>query len=325
MKNLKFLTSTKKTLQSQILIFLLLSSLFSIADTQIKMTDRIQVIMGTFCTISLESNRSYEIEDGFQKLKEIEMILSSYQKEALVYRLNRDKNISANPILSEILTQSKKYHTQTNGYFDITIGSITHALYRFGEEERIPTPQQKQKAVLNIDKIVLNKHNITIDKDIIIDLGGIGKGFAVDCVSEMYQKRGILNGKIALSGDIRCIGFCSVAVQDPFRDIGTIATLNAKIPNLSISTSGIYRRYIKSKSQHHLINPKTKSQGNAFVSVTIVAKGDNTLCDAMATAISVMPYEEALRFVHNQKQFGYFLITPQGEKISGNLEQFVTF
>ena len=58
--------------------------------------------------------------------------------------------------------------------------------------------------------------------------------------------------------------------------------------------------------------------------MTIVADANNTLCDVMATAISTMPYAVALKFVKSQNEFGYLLVTPKGEEISGNLEKFVT-
>lgn len=284
---------------------------------------RTQVLMGTYCTISLEENRSAEIQDGFEALKKVENILSSYQEDALVYKLNRDKNITFDATLKKILQLSKIYYTQTDGYFDITIGSITKELYHFGENERIPTYTQKQQAHTDIEQIKISDNNITIGTKITIDLGGIGKGFAVDELSHNYHLAGITRGKIALSGDIRCLDRCSVQIQDPFTLDGTIATLNAKASNLSVSTSGNYRHYIQKRTEHHLFDPKNKTQGKAFVSVTIVAVNNNTLCDAMATAISVMPYDTALKLVRSQNLFGYLLITPEGKIISGNLDPFV--
>ena len=177
---------------------------------------------------------------------------------------------------------------------------------------------------MGIDKVHIQNALITLDKEITIDLGGLGKGYAVDSLSAYYHTLGIEKGQIALSGDIRCLDLCSVGIQDPFNEENILTTLHAKIPDLSISTSGTYRRYIESKTHHHLINPKSKSQGRAFVSVTILTQADNTLCDVMATAISTMPKELALTFVKSQNDFGYILVTPQGEVIKGNLEKFVS-
>jgi len=293
-------------------------------DKKSVLVSRTQVIMGTFASISLEQNNADKISTGFQHLADIESILSSYQEEADVYQLNLYKQITANPTLEDILNKSKYYHTLTQGYFDITIGSITKKLYHFGEAEKIPTQQEKSEAVLGIDKVHIQNGIITLDKEITIDLGGIGKGYAVDALSEYYHTLGIDKGQIALSGDIRCLDTCSVGIQDPYNEDKIFTTLLSKIPNLSISTSGTYRRFIKSKDHHHLINPKSKSQGDAFVSVTIVTQADNTLSDVIATAISTMPLELALEFLKSKSNFGYILITEQGKVIKGNLEKFVS-
>jgi len=251
------------------------------------------------------------------------MALSSYDKNALISKLNAKKYIPTSNILVDILIKSKKYYKNTHGYFDITIGSITKKLYHFGEDEQIPSKEALSLAPLGIHNIIINQEEIRLENNITLDLGGIGKGYGVDVLAAYYKKRHITKGQIALSGDIRCLKLCSIDIQNPFEEEGTIASVYAKVPNLSISTSGTYRRYIKERSQHHLINPKNKSQGRDFVSVTIMSQENNTLCDVMATAISTMSKEDALKFVKSQNIFAYILITPTGEEISGNLEKFV--
>ena len=293
-------------------------------DKKPALVSRTQISMGTFATISLDKKDMMHIQQGFQHLQDLESILSSYQKDADVYQLNQKKQFTSNPTLRDILNKSKAYYSQTQGYFDITIGSITKELYHFGEDEKIPTKEEISTAKLGIEKIHIQKEIITLDRTITVDLGGIGKGYSVDSLSTYYHTLGIKKGQIALSGDIRCLDRCSIGLQDPYNETNILTTLHAKIPDLSISTSGTYRRFIQSKAHHHLINPKNKSQGNAFVSVTILTQGDNTLCDVMATAISTMPKALALAFVKSQNDFGYILITPQNEVIKGNLEKFVS-
>lgn len=288
-----------------------------------QMLSRTQVIMGTFCTLTLEEQNAQALTEGFELLKKTEAVLSSYQEGALVSRLNSERNIPTNPLLKDILEKSKLYYQKTQGYFDITIGSITKKLYHFGEDEKIPTQEALALAPLGIDNIHIDKAQIRLENNISIDLGGIGKGYGVDVLAEFYRSKGIKKGQIALSGDIRCLNLCSIGIQSPFVEEEMIALLHAKVPNLSISTSGTYRRYVKEKSQHHLINPKSKSQGRDFASVTIVSQANNTLCDVMATAISTMPKQLALNFLKTQTEFGYLLVTAKGEVLFANLEKFV--
>lgn len=296
-------------------VFLLLNS--SLLAVKIIRT---QVIMGTFCTIKLE--KIDKIQDGFIYLKNLEKILSSYDRDADIYHLNKKKSIFANPYIKEILELSKMYHKRTNGYFDISIGSITKELYHFGEDEQIPNKKEIQDAVIGMDKIFIQKESIKIDEDITIDLGGIAKGYSVDKLSYYYQNQGIKKGEIVLSGDIRCFDKCEILIESPF-DEKPFVLLHSKIDNFSISTSGTYRRFVKNKKNHHLFNPKTKLQGRDFSSVTILSHKNNTLCDTYATAVSVMPSKAALEFLDKESKIGYILITAKGKVIYGNLDKFV--
>lgn len=278
--------------------------------------------MGTFSTITVEENHQKEIQKAFELLKNIEHSLSSYNKQAKIYQLNHQKSVPIDPYLNEILDESRKIYEESEGYFDITIGSVTKELYHFGEDEKIPTSKELKNAKINIKDIVDNNGTLTLKEGITIDLGGIGKGYGVDKVAHYFQEHNISHGKIALSGDIRCLDICTFQIQSPFEENQILMGFKSKISNLSISTSGTYRRYIKEKSQHHLINPKTKKQGRAFVSVTILTDGDNTRADAIATAVSVMPKEKALKFLKEQG-VGFVLVEANGTIIQKHIENFV--
>ena len=285
-------------------------------------TTRSQVIMGTFCTISLEENKSKHIQEGFELFKTIESSLSSYDKNAKVYKLNHQEKVLSDKYLDEVLKKSREIYQVSEGYFDITIGSVTKGLYHFGEKEQIPTQKELRSAKVEMSGIIENNGSIFLKKGIKVDLGGIGKGYAIDKVAQYFSEQNIYNGKIALSGDIRCLNACEFAIQSPFEENKTLMILKSKIPNLSISTSGTYRRYIKEKKYHHLINPRSKKQGRAFVSVTILTNADNTKADAIATAVSVMPKEEALNFL--KKEGVGSILVQRDENVSYcNLDKFI--
>ncbi len=307
-----------------LLIFTSVWLLTGCEDKETALLSRTQVIMGTFATLSLEEKDTGHLQQGFQHLKDLESILSSYQKDADVYQLNQEKQLASNPTLKDILHKSKAYHTQTQGYFDITIGSISKKLYHFGEEnETIPSKESLNNAKRNIDAIHITNTKIYTEEDITVDLGGMGKGYAVDKVAKSLSEQNISQGIIALSGDIRCLDVCHFELQSPYSE-QTFASLTSRNPQLSISTSGSYRRYIASKKHHHLINPKTASQGRDFDSVSLFTQSNNAQIDAYATAISVMPKEKALKFLREHNEIGFVLIDDQGKILYGNLINLVT-
>jgi len=283
---------------------------------------RTQAIMGTYVNITLPDEHNREISASFQQLQELEKSLSSYAPH-LVYQLNQTHTVPYDPILADAIKLSKQYYRDTHGYFDITIGSISKDLYHFGEEKTYsPSRKALHTATLNIEGVHVTPTSISTDQNIVIDLGGIGKGFAVDKIVAYLKEQNITKGIIALSGDIQCLHKCELFLQSPFHE-STFAHIQSHINNLSISTSGTYRRYATKKSEHHLINPKTASQGKAFVSVSLFTQSNNSKIDAYATALSVMPKEKALQFLKNHKEIGYVLVEPNGHILFGNLDKYL--
>jgi thiamine biosynthesis lipoprotein len=283
---------------------------------------REQVIMGTISSISLQNKDKKEIKKAFNILKDVENSLSSYKKDAKVYRLNHDKSVVMDSYLYEILQNSYEMHESSDGYFDITIGSITKNLYRFGEDERVPNESEFRDVVVDFSSILIENDIVSLQKGVVLDFGGIAKGYGVDKVSNYLQERNITKARVSLSGDIRCINLCKFKIQSPFFENKAIFSFKSIIPNLSISTSGSYRRFVKNRKHHHLINPKTKSQADDFVSVTIFKQKDNTKADAIATAAFVMPKQKAIDFLLKQ-DVGFILIQKDKTTISSNLAAFV--
>ncbi len=299
------------------LLFLLFSPLLLLA--QESMQTRTQVLMGTFVSITLPQKDTHRITRSFELIKDIENSLSSYNPHATLAKLNTHHRVKYDPYLDEAIKLSRAYYNETNGYFDITIGSITKDLYHFGEETTYsPSKKALQNAPLHIKGITIDDMSIKSDENISIDLGGMGKGYSADKVAAYLEEHNITKGIIALSGDIRCLNRCEITLQSPYTE-ETFANIKSKHRNLSISTSGTYRRYAATKEEHHLINPKTASQGKAFVSVSLFTTANNAKIDAYATALSVMPKDEALAFIKELKEIGFVLVDVQGQILYGNL------
>ncbi len=303
------------------LFFLFLSSLN--AEPLVKRT---QVLMGTYVSISLAPDQLERSKDAFERIKEVELALSSYAPESRIYQLNHQHRVYLLQDTYEALLFSQKYYKQTGGYFDITIGSITKGLFHFGEEERIPSKEELKQAKVDFKGLHFTPQEAWTDKGIVIDLGGMGKGFAVDKAVEVLE--GIDKAVISLSGDIYCIGRCSMQVQDPFQE-KILASFMMK--NMAISSSGNYRRFVKKLKYNHLINPKKRASQRTFASITLISNRYlNSDLDAYATAASVMPFTTALRFL-KRMEIAYLLvrndkkviINKKFKKLTQNLKLFL--
>lgn len=298
-----------------IFLFLLLVSL-------VEAQTRTQIHMNTFVSISIDDRRSLT-NDGFNIISDIEDTLSSYSEKAKVYKLNKYKYVKNNHYLYESLLLAQKYYKQSNGYFNIAIGTLTKDTYHFGENLKyIHYNNNLQTSKIDFNGISINKEETYLKKNIKLDFGGMGKGYAVDKVVEYFRNKGVSKAIISASGDIACLDQCTFAVQNPF-DAGNVFKLTTKKAFTSISTSGNYQRFIKHKNNNHLLNPYTKSSQKDFASITLISNISNADLDAYTTAASVMPKIKALQFLKDLK-IAYIIITnSKNIIISDNIEEYV--
>lgn len=289
------------------LLFLLFLCVLSTHANEL--VTRTQVLMGTYVSISLPQEHMDVVPLAFARLKEVEMALSSYDPHAEIYRLNHDKEYFISSDTYEALSLCAHYYKKTKGYFDITIGSITKGVFHFGGEEVVPNVADLLDATVSFKGLHFYDQGAWLDEGIVLDLGGMGKGFGVDKAIEVLKEQGVKEGIVSLSGDIRCLHKCQMAIQHPFHE-GLLASFTMAQENTGISTSGNYRRYVKDKKYNHLINPKTHRSQKTFASITLISEVlSNSDLDAYSTAASVMPRAEAFTFLNALPAVGYLIVT----------------
>lgn len=292
-----------------------------VLSLEAKTLSRTQVIMSTFVTISVDEKDKNYIEDGFNIIKNVNLSLSSYNPNAKIFLLNKNRHIELDNYSFEALRLSEKYYKKTDGYFDITVGSITKDLYRFGENERLASAKELADAKVSFTGLHVSDNRATLDAGVKVDLGGMGKGFAVDRVAEYFRAKGVVSATISASGDIRCLSTCKIDVQNPFSEEELLSFETVK-KDFGITTSGNYNRYVESIKNNHLINPKEKKSQTKFVSITLVSDMSSSDLDAYATASSVMPMKKAYEFLESLR-IGYMVL--QSDKnlvISENISKF---
>jgi thiamine biosynthesis lipoprotein len=281
--------------------------------------ERTQVHMGTLISARIaDANLSDEVFTLFQDL---DRRLSTYKSDSEISRLNREHEADVSPVTRDILKRSIEINRLTHGAFDVTIGSLSHGAYRFGTDERIPTQGEidRLRRFVGADRLRLDKGRLRVLPGTVIDLGGIAKGYAVDLACDLVKRHGVDEAVIAASGDIGCLKECEVMIVDPFHPEGFIARIESTLPRFSISTSGNYERYIRTKEHNHLLNPKTGKSERIFASVTLMGEGDNTTLDALSTAVAVMEEKEALSLLESMPKIRYYLVRNDGRVIQSPL------
>ena len=145
----------------------------------------------------------------------------------------------------------------------------------------------------------------------VIDLGGIAKGYIVDEIVKFLQKEGIKKGIVNAGGDLKVFGEKNyrIAIRNPFKKKKNFKVITVK--NKAVCTSGLYER------PGHIRNPRTdKPISNSLRSVTIIAP-DAITADALATGVMVMGKEKGEKLL-KKLNFSYFLIDAEGKVTTNN-------
>ena len=277
--------------------------------------NRKELLMGTTVSVTIYDSTDEKILDKiFKKVKELEETLSINENGTLVDKINNAAGIKPIEVDDDTYTIIKKgveYSKLSDGLFDISIGPIVK-LWNIGlPEARVPTQEEinEKLPLVNYEDIELNDEEQTVylkRKGMMLDLGGIAKGYTADIISDILTEEGVKSAIIDLGGNIFTHGSkvdgsdWKVGIQNPFNTRGNIvATISAS--NKSIVTSGIYERYIEEngKFYHHILSPFTGyPYENEIAGITIVS--DNSIDgDALSTSVLAMGVDKGMEFVNN--------------------------
>ena len=284
-----------------------------------------EYFMGTVVTVTLYDNQDEKIIDkAFNKVKEIEQLVSINTTNTELDSVNENAGISPIKVSDDtfkIVQKGLEYSKLTNGYFDITIGPIVK-LWSIGlPEAKVPTQTEIDESLkyIGYDDLELNESEQTIflkKKGMLIDLGGIAKGYTADEISSVLKEEGVTRAIIDLGGNIYALGEKSenipwkIGVQNPSETRGEIVG-SLTLENKSIVTSGIYERYIEEngKKYHHILSSfNGYPYDNEIAGVTIIS---NTSMDgdALSTSVFAMGVDKGLEFINNQDNVDAIFIT----------------
>ncbi|MGH7201675.1 MAG: FAD:protein FMN transferase, partial [Planctomycetaceae bacterium] len=162
-----------------------------------------------------------------------------------------------------------------------------------------------------------DKSTIRFDRPgVELNLGGIGKGYALDRVSEFLHERGLgdwlIHGgysSILVRGDHNGLGGWPVGLKNPLFPKQRWATLLLRDEAVSTSGSGVQHFRHEGKRYGHILDPRTGRPVERMLSATVLAP-TAAEADALSTAFFVMGVENARRYCDNREQIKAVLIPP---------------
>ena len=283
-------------------------------------------IMGTRITVELWASDATQgnaaIEAVLAEMRRVDEAMSTYKASSELSIVNAgaaQKPIKISAELFDLLSAALDYSRITDGAFDVTYASVGY-MYDFRKHVR---PDEKQIAAalpgINYRHVQLDRNNSTVHfarAGVRIDLGGIGKGHAVDRGIAVLHARGIDHASVSAGGDSRIIGdrFGNpwvVGIRHPDRKDEVIARI--PLEDASISTSGDYERYFDENGvrYHHIIDPKTGRSASKVRSATVIGP-TATRTDGLSKTAFVLGPERAIEIYNRLDDIDAVLVTPDG-------------
>lgn len=284
--------------------------------------------MGTVFTVRAiaDENAKEAVLEAEQVLYRADGMLSWRTEGSAADVFNREHRADVSGI-SDLIRMSLEVCSESGGAFDLTVLPLTQ-LWQFDkmdEEDfnpssmQVPGREEIQKACDKTDYTRLSfdeKKGIlsSDDPDTGIELGAVGKGWAIDQALKAMKEKGASGAMISAGSSIGLFGTkdggqpFKVALRDPRGGISDYLGI-LTLTDCSISTSGDYERYFEKDGvrYHHLLDPHTGYPAdNSLMQVTIIGE-NGALGDALSTACFVLGLDEGMKLAEKYNVMAIFV------------------
>lgn len=255
--------------------------------------------IGTHWTISLDGTKFSAMTKehilGF--LHAFETQFSRFIPESEVNAF-RTATAGVYPISSEfalLLARAQQLREWTNGAFDPAVATV---LERAGYDRTLSLRPHDDVERIAVPAWSLKGTNLTLDGPTAFDLGGIGKGYAIDRVADLLRKEGCVHYLVEGGGDM--VGTTKadgsgwrVAVAWPGRE-GVVASVVTLRDQGFAASDTLMRRWGK---WHHIIDMRSQRPVEQLIGAAVVAP-EAFAADVMTSALFLMPPSEAPALLH---------------------------
>ena len=236
--------------------------------------------------------------DALQEADRLEEQLSVFRESSAISQINRAAGTDAVEVPEEVfdlLTRCSDLSLATGGAFDITSTPLSRAWGFLRREGRLPSNDEiaSARALVGLRHLTLDAAARTAALDragMALNLGAIGKGFAVQAIGAALWRRGVRNALVSAGGS------SVIALGGPDRgwrvDVmgGALRQrlTGLRLRNAALGTSGASEQFIEVNGTRygHVIDPRTGWPASGVLSASVVT-ADAATADALATAFFV--------------------------------------
>ena len=244
-------------------------------------------------------------QELFNKVNWLESVYSRFDENSTIYQINASAGIRPVEISEEVyavLNRCKHYHALTNGIFDVTFLPLTAAnrsIKRNNKTQEASFEQVHRKT--GMDKLQLDPDSSTAYlevKGMSIDLGGIGKGIALESIDQILSAKGINHAFISfgessiLAKGRHPYGNCwKLGIRHIDDNSRNVYSFDLK--DSSLSTSGIH-----SKESKDIINPKNGTSPDTISTISVVSKSPSD-AEVLSTSLLLTGKKETAEILNN--------------------------
>lgn len=241
-------------------------------------------------------------EEALQEIERCEEQLSFYRSGSEISCLNRQaalKPVKVEPRLFRLLQHCAELAHATEGAFDISIGPLMRAWHFVGNSGSLADPSDlvAARALVGMAQIEFDEDDFTVyfkRPGIEIDLGGYGKGYAIeraiDLLCESGIKSAILHGG---TSSVKTIGtppekaFWEITLGGALADAAAPTTL--KLANEALSVSAVHGKSFMAdgKEYGHVLDPRSAKPVDGAKAAAVVGPSAEE-CEALSTALMVL-------------------------------------
>ena len=286
-------------------------------------------VMGTVLQISLdevaESSGAAALAELFASAERLDALMTLYDSRSEISRLNAAAGRgpqTVDPAVTELLRRSLAYTQLTHGSFDVTVGPLVQIWIDAAIAKSLPTAEELERAMARVGAGGLRLHDDgrveLLVPGVVVDLGGVAKGFALDRMRPILRARGIANAlldfgqssTLALGRPVGSPGW-RLLVRGPEQvDLGVV-TLSDQA--LSVSSSFGNWVEIGGRRYGHVIDPRSGWPLTEPRQAVIVAQ-DATLAEALSKALLILSPEVGLALVEAQPGCEGLLVVAGGDQ-----------
>jgi thiamine biosynthesis lipoprotein len=254
-------------------------------------------------------------EEAIEEIHRLEARLSLYRPTSEIAHVNARaarEPVRVTPGVFALLERAQRLTFETAGAFDITVAPLVRCWGFMGGMGKVPTENElvEARAKVGMRFVQLNHQDFTVRfmaEGVMLDLGAIGKGYAIDCASDTLREAGVGSAllhsgtstvsaigappgeekwKIAIENPVNCVNPRNEAPTRESDELSAKPLTTVALKNESLSVSAVWGKSFQTggRTLGHVLDPRTGMPvAGTVLAAVVLASATET--DALSTAL----------------------------------------